>query len=178
MKKKRNNKGFSLVELIVVMAIMAILAVTLAPRIMQYVDKARQANDRELVNNIYTAVKYALVDDTIYATVTSAGTANGSNTEIFLNGGKDHGAETPVATDNPYTITNDGATWTKTTNLDSNKFMYEVLSVMGNFKLQSHEVEADAQIKITVTDQNTFKVQLDYKGDNSYDYELDSTKAS
>lgn len=62
---KGNNKGFSLVELIVVMAIMAILAVTLTPKLTQYIDKARQANDRELPNAVFTATRLALLDQTI-----------------------------------------------------------------------------------------------------------------
>jgi type IV pilus assembly protein PilA len=49
MKNKRlNDKGFSLVELIVVIAIMAILAVTLAPKLTQYINKARTASDKKL----------------------------------------------------------------------------------------------------------------------------------
>ncbi|MDF2636892.1 MAG: prepilin-type N-terminal cleavage/methylation domain [Pelosinus sp.] len=71
MKLKKKNKGFSLVELIVVMAIMAILAVTLAPKLMQYVDKARQAQDRETVNSIYTAVKYGLMDSNLVPATTT-----------------------------------------------------------------------------------------------------------
>lgn len=60
MKNKRlNNKGFSLVELIVVIAIMAILAVTLAPKLTQYIDKARRAGDQEAITSIYTAAKLA-----------------------------------------------------------------------------------------------------------------------
>ena len=38
MKKKNNNKGFSLVELIVVIAIMAVLMVVLAPAMLRYVE--------------------------------------------------------------------------------------------------------------------------------------------
>ena len=34
-EKKRNNKGFSLVELIVVILIMAVIAVALAPQVMK-----------------------------------------------------------------------------------------------------------------------------------------------
>lgn len=42
---KKNNKGFSLVELIVVVLIMGIIAVALAPQVMKWVDRARQSND-------------------------------------------------------------------------------------------------------------------------------------
>ena len=43
--KKRNNKGFSLVELIVVILIMAVLAVALAPQVMKWVGNARLARE-------------------------------------------------------------------------------------------------------------------------------------
>ena len=36
--KKTNNKGFSLVELIIVIAIMAILAGAIAPALIRYID--------------------------------------------------------------------------------------------------------------------------------------------
>lgn len=40
--KNKNNKGFSLIELIVVVAIMAVLVGVLAPTYLRYVEKARQ----------------------------------------------------------------------------------------------------------------------------------------
>ena len=43
--KKMNNKGFSLVELIIVIAIMAILIVVLAPQYLKYVEKSRNSTD-------------------------------------------------------------------------------------------------------------------------------------
>lgn len=41
MKKKKNRKGFSLVELIVVLVIMAILAAALIPSLMGYIRKPK-----------------------------------------------------------------------------------------------------------------------------------------
>lgn len=49
---KKSNKGFSLVELIIVIAIMAILAMTIAPATIRYIDKSRKADDLQLVGNI------------------------------------------------------------------------------------------------------------------------------
>ena len=44
-KVKINNKGFSLVELIIVIAIMAILAGALAPQLIKYIDNSRKSTD-------------------------------------------------------------------------------------------------------------------------------------
>ena len=38
MKKQRNDKGFSLIELIIVITIMAILTAMLAPQLLRYVE--------------------------------------------------------------------------------------------------------------------------------------------
>lgn len=45
MKKEMNNKGFSLVELIIVIAIMVILIAVLAPTYLRYVERGRNARD-------------------------------------------------------------------------------------------------------------------------------------
>ena len=42
MKKNNNNKGFTLVELIVVLVILAILAAILVPALLGYIDRARE----------------------------------------------------------------------------------------------------------------------------------------
>ena len=57
---KKNNKGFSLVELIIVIAIMAILAGAIAPALIRYIDKSRKSNDISAAKTIKTAVETAL----------------------------------------------------------------------------------------------------------------------
>ena len=42
---KKNNKGFSLVELIIVIAIMAVLLGLLAPQFIKYVEQSRRSKD-------------------------------------------------------------------------------------------------------------------------------------
>lgn len=70
--KKTNNKGFSLVELIIVIAIMAILAGAIAPALIRYIDKSRKSNDVTSSKTIKTAIETALGNEDIYAYLTAA----------------------------------------------------------------------------------------------------------
>lgn len=82
MKKKMDNKGFSLVELIIVIAIMVILVAVLAPQYLRYVEKSRVATDTqttvEFINVLQVAAADpdAKLDDTKTYTVTSAANAD------------------------------------------------------------------------------------------------------
>ncbi len=67
--KKMNNKGFSLVELIVVVLIMAIIAVALAPQVMKWVENSRQATDRDTYEQFISNLQIALTDKSLGATV-------------------------------------------------------------------------------------------------------------
>ena len=63
---KQNNKGFSLLELIVSIAIMAVLSGMLAPQFFQYIERARETRDMQTLHVVYTAVQAALSDDAAY----------------------------------------------------------------------------------------------------------------
>ena len=73
--KKTNNKGFSLVELIIVIAIMAILAGAIAPALIKYIDKSRKSNDVSSAKTIKTAIETALGTESVYETLTNTTTA-------------------------------------------------------------------------------------------------------
>lgn len=61
-KENMNNKGFSLVELIIVIAIMAILIVVLAPQYLKYVERSRNSTDLQNARTIMTAVETYAAD--------------------------------------------------------------------------------------------------------------------
>ena len=65
MKKfKENNKGFSLVELIVVIAIMVVLIAVLGSTILGYVDKSKYSKDITALDSINTAMKTFVAEPT------------------------------------------------------------------------------------------------------------------
>ena len=58
----KNNKGFSLVELIIVIAIMAILVGVMAPQLIKYIEKSKVSADTQAADSVHTAVLTAMMD--------------------------------------------------------------------------------------------------------------------
>lgn len=71
MNKKLNNKGFSLVELIIVIAIMAILVGVLAPQFIKYVEQSRRSNDIQTATEIREAILADIADGVLTGSKTS-----------------------------------------------------------------------------------------------------------
>lgn len=57
LNKKKNNKGFTLVELVIAIAILAILVGLLAPQYTKYVEKSRKAADASNLDEMVKAVQ-------------------------------------------------------------------------------------------------------------------------
>lgn len=73
MKKQKSmgNKGFSLVELIIVIAIMAILVGVMAPQLIKYLEKTNVSNDVQVADSVRTAIQTAMLDPTVINDTTS-----------------------------------------------------------------------------------------------------------
>lgn len=80
MKKmsQKNNKGFSLVELIVVVAIMAVLMGILVPTLVKNVEKSKKQKDTSAVEEIRTTMVTNLADP-LYSDLEATITYNGTN---------------------------------------------------------------------------------------------------
>jgi len=66
MKKKFDNRGFTLIELMVVIVILGILAGLIVPRIMSRPEEARQAKARIQIESLETALKLYRLDNGTY----------------------------------------------------------------------------------------------------------------
>lgn len=82
-RKMKNQKGFTLVELIVVLVILAILAAMLVPALTGYIDKANQekviATTRQVVMAAQTEVSEKYASNTLKAGIITISTTGGAN---------------------------------------------------------------------------------------------------
>lgn len=71
-QKTLTNKGFSLVELIIVVAIMAVLIGVLAPQYLRYVEKTRLQRDNTGIADFANVLKIAATEEKINAEIGAA----------------------------------------------------------------------------------------------------------
>ena len=63
--KKMNNKGFSLIELIIVIAIMAVLVAIIAPNLTKYLGRSKSETDKKNLDEIKKQVKNVISEAAI-----------------------------------------------------------------------------------------------------------------
>jgi len=120
--KKLNNKGFSLVELIIVIAIMAILVGVVGTQVIPYLEKSRQGKDMQVFSAWNTAgmSAYSMNADKANASKKVTITIlDGSVTVVNSDGSGANSATASGATDGEKAI---WSTFTELTNLGSNNF--------------------------------------------------------
>ncbi len=59
------NKGFSLVELIIVIAIISVLIAVLTPLYIKYVEQSKVTTDTEIASSVHDALAVAIADENI-----------------------------------------------------------------------------------------------------------------
>lgn len=108
-KLAKNNKGFSLVELIVVIAIMAVLVGVLAPQLIKYVEKSRQATDIQNCDSIATTLKTYFADKEGLTGTVTATVSTGSDVACAV----PSGGTAQIATDAGTALSDAGLTATR-----------------------------------------------------------------
>lgn len=131
--KKANNQGFSLVELIIVIAIMAVLIGVLAPQFIKYVENSREQKDASALAEVENAIEVALADEDVYEDVTAITSPT-----------------VPVVTLNVIVAAN-GTITTAAGDLEA-----ELTTTLGDFELTSQKYPNGATITITETAAGTF----------------------
>ncbi len=79
-----NNKGFSLVELIIVIAIMAILVGVLAPQFIKYIERSRVSKDMQNVQQAKTAIEAYIAGNEGVSATSFKITINGGSTKTAV----------------------------------------------------------------------------------------------
>ncbi len=137
--KKNNNKGFTLVELIVVLVILAILAAILVPALLGYIDKAKQGQYAEEAHSILTAVQ-------------------AQATEAYAKGA----TTAPKATEIDVNTVNNIVSPTKVETIDAVAYGTDGTGVGSNSS--KHSAFTVKTLKVTFTSQNNTKVQMSFDG--------------
>ena len=144
-QKRLGNKGFSLVELIVVIAIMAVLVGVLAPTIIKNVEKSRESTDVQNLDSMRGAVVTMLSNEKNYdALVPTSG--NVTYTVSFTSSG----CTITAGTGAPSTFA------TSSGNLQT-----ELFETVGEFKAKSKKAK-EGTIQFTVS--NLGKVSATFAG--------------
>ena len=128
--KKLNNKGFTLIEIVIVIVIIAILAAMLVPSLTQWIDKSKMKTFTSACGTIRTAVasqlseKYAtdssvtfsslnsddwaIISNDVGKTVNSGTNASGGAYAVTATNGIDNGF---TVTDGKFTGVWNGSAW-------------------------------------------------------------------
>lgn len=90
-QKKNGTKGFSMIELIIVIAVMAILVALIGTQLIPYLDKSRRTRDLDTLNAVLTAVQSVVTDyeldptsSTDLAKITQSGSSELASLETYL----------------------------------------------------------------------------------------------
>lgn len=134
MKKmsQKNNKGFSLVELIVVVAIMAVLMGILVPTLVKNVEKSKKQKDASAIEEIRSTMVTTLADPT-YSDIEATIVYDGTTMDV----------------DNPKTIT----AVSPITDVEVKTFLTAVSADVKDWKFTSKAYKADDEVTFVISGQ-------------------------
>lgn len=144
MHNKKNNKGFSLVELIVVIAVMAVLVGVLAPAYLRYVEKSREQKDISAVAEVVQSIKIAAANEGVSKEVSEGFTVTVENNAV------------PTAEGD-----------------DVDSINEELKATIGTVKLSSEKIGTGAEIEVSKTNDGALKLDVTCKN-AEYSTALDS----
>lgn len=156
MKKmsQKDNKGFSLVELIVVVAIMAVLMGILVPTLVKNVEKSKKQKDASAIEEIRSTMVTTLADPT-YSDIEAVITYyDATDKKIVVNGGQTEGVSaTP-------------APGSATTNADITAFLTAVSADVDDWTFTSKAYKAKPSVTYVIHDQKV-TVYRDAEGESA-----------
>lgn len=150
-QKRLGNKGFSLVELIVVIAIMAILVAVLAPTLLSKIEESREGTDYSALGELKTAVEEAVLgSETIYDAVKADMGTNTSQTY-----------KVTISSNKITTIGNGTSDAEK-------KILNAVTKVLPEFEFKS-DAASDGVVYITITKEGKVSAKIVTSGGSATD---------
>ena len=85
MPNLRNRKGFTLIELMIVVAIIGILAAIAIPNFLRFQAKSKQSEARELLSSVYTAEVSYFAEQNTYGPLATVGFTPASSPKYYTN---------------------------------------------------------------------------------------------
>jgi|GEM_PF-1984998 len=155
-ERKNNNKGFTLVELIIVVAVMAVLAIVVSPQLIKYIETSRRATDRDTIWAVARAAQIAygtteeFGDDAVLVSIDAEGNAQYGKPLSNISFGE--GVEVTIDTSDYVTLLDD-----------------EVKTVVPESSYQyKSELYRNSDIKIYFEDQDATKLKIVANGEVEY----------
>ena len=85
MRNLRNRKGFTLIELMIVVAIIGILAAIAIPNFLRFQAKSKQSEAKELLSTVYTAEQAYFAEQNSYGSLSNAGFTPSAAPKYYTN---------------------------------------------------------------------------------------------
>ena len=117
LKKLNNKKGFTLMEMLIVVAIIAVLVAVAIPTFTSALNKAKAGTDLANIRSGYAAAQLEAItktrtaDETLY--LHPEGSVDTTNSNLYMTKGKSSDADTTATIGGKISVGDGGVTWSK-----------------------------------------------------------------